>query len=73
MKSTRDNFVQNHGGPRVRSRVGKLLLGSTALAAALLATTAFAQDNAPAGTDNPEAAAQDDSQVVVVTGISRSL
>jgi TonB-dependent receptor len=73
MKSTRDNFIQNQGGMRVRSRAGKLLLGSTALAAALLATTAFAQDDAPAGTDNPEAAAQEDGQVVVVTGIRRSL
>ncbi|MCR6660534.1 MAG: hypothetical protein NVV72_14760 [Asticcacaulis sp.] len=58
---------------RARSRVGRLLLGSTALAAALLATTAFAQDAAPTGSDNPEATAQDDGQVVIVTGIRRSL
>lgn len=73
MTSTRDNFVQNHGAMRARSRVGRLLLGSTALAAALLATTAFAQEAAPAGSDNPEATAQDDGQVVIVTGIRRSL
>ncbi|EGF90010.1 tonB-dependent receptor family protein [Asticcacaulis biprosthecium C19] len=69
MKSKRDESVQNQGVAR-RSRLSVALLGSTALAAALLSTAAFAQDAAPAAA---EAAPPADDTVVVVTGIRGAL
>lgn len=70
MKITRDNYNQNRGTTPSRSRLGRILLGTTALTAALFSTAAFAQD--PAAT---QAAANEkaDGDVVVVTGIRRSL
>jgi len=50
-----------------------MLLGSTALAAAMLSTSAFAQDAAPANSTDASAAQKDDETVVVVTGIRKSL
>ena len=71
MKTSRDNFVQNQSVARRRSRIGRVLLGSTALAAAMLATSAFAQDAAPGS--STDAGAKNDETVVVVTGIRKSL
>lgn len=56
-----------------RSVMYRLLLGTTAVAAALSYSTAFAQDAAPATTPAPAQAESDDSQVVVVTGIRNAL
>ncbi|WP_026172988.1 TonB-dependent receptor [Asticcacaulis benevestitus] len=74
MKSTRDNYAQNSDGFGRRSGRGRALLGSTALAAALLCSSAMAQ-TAPATKEAPadDAAATTDGTVVVVTGIRRSL
>ncbi|MCR6660602.1 MAG: TonB-dependent receptor plug domain-containing protein [Asticcacaulis sp.] len=49
-----------------------VLLAATALSAAAIVAPAFAQDAAPQ-TDTPAAAAPDESQVVIVRGIRRSM
>lgn len=68
MKIRRDNCVWKDGATSSRSRLGRILLGTTALTAALISTAAFAQE--PAATPPAE---QADSDVVVVTGIRKSL
>jgi TonB-dependent receptor len=75
MKSNRDESVQNYGrqncGPsHRRHRLGRLLLGTTALAAAMIAGGAFAQDTKPAAASGD---AKADGSVIVVTGIRKSL
>ncbi len=70
MRASRDKSIQIFGASR-RPRLGRILLGTTALAAALLSTSAFAQDTAPAGAASDANAADD--TVVVVTGIRKSL
>ncbi|ESQ74730.1 TonB-dependent receptor [Asticcacaulis sp. AC402] len=72
MKNTRDKSVQNWGGTSSRSRLGRILLGTTAIAAALLSSAAYAQDAAPAPAGEA-AAPQDETTVIVVTGIRGSL
>ncbi len=71
MKSAQDNCNQNRRSGLSRSRLSQVLLGSTALAVALLSSSAFAQDAAPAPTE--EAAPPADDTVVVVTGIRGAL
>ncbi|MGA9658669.1 MAG: TonB-dependent receptor [Asticcacaulis sp.] len=57
-----------------KSVIYSLLLGSTAMAAAMSYTAAYAQDAAPAAEPaTSDAAPADDTQVVVVTGIRNAL
>jgi iron complex outermembrane recepter protein len=70
MKSTRDKCTHNRRAAS-RSRLGRILAGTTALTAVVFATAAFAQDPAAVQSEAESTAA--DGDVVVVTGIRKSL
>jgi len=72
MTSNRHQEIHNYGLSRRRSSLGRILLGTTALAAAMVAGTAFAQ-NKPADSKDATASGKADESVVVVTGIRKSL